>query len=327
VTESSDMGTPEATRAVAPVSNSNAKRPATRPLVTLNDLLWMLYLYPIRLLARVLPRWSLYAIGKLSDPIIQFDGRHRKARAAPWIAQACRTTPEHARRIASQSLSNGMFRTLDGLLLLRPSWDKMLRCTDLDGIQHLEHAIARGKGVVLLAGHFWANRIALRYLATKGHAALSVHNRQPPNKAGGRFGRRFLEGRSAQLQHRANPDQVHLQDPDCSLKVMRRLRAGGLVALQIDGRARAGIEQAFLGVPWRTRSGISEIVRLSDCAVVPMLCLGRSSGFRIRFEPMLEIAGAASRETFMSANLPRFLAVVERHIVENPEEWRLWNNW
>jgi len=42
---------------------------------------------------------------------------------------------------------------------------------------------------------------------------------------------------------------------------------------------------------------------------------------------MLEIDGAPSRETFLSANLPRFLAVVERHIIENPEEWRLWNNW
>ncbi len=57
-----------------------------------------------------------------------------------------------------------------------------------------------------------------------------------------------------------------------------------------------------------------------------MLCLGRSDGFRIRFDPMLAIQPAPSRETFVSANMPRFLAVVERQIVENPEEWRLWNH-
>jgi KDO2-lipid IV(A) lauroyltransferase len=203
----------------------------------------------------------------------------------------------------------------------------MLRCTGLDGIQHLESAIARGKGVILLAGHLCANRIALRYLATKGHPALFVRNQWPENKAEGRFGRRFLQPRNAQLLVRANPDHVTIQDPDCSLRIMRRLRTGGLVALQIDAGGGTPIEQPFLGVPWRVRCGIFEIVRLTDCAVVPMLCLGSSSGFRIRFDPMLEIDGAPSRETFLSANLPRFLAVVERHIIENPEEWRLWNNW
>jgi lauroyl/myristoyl acyltransferase len=325
---SPDMGTPEASGAVGPAFNPNSTPRVTLPLVTLNDLLWLLYLYPIRFLARALPRWCLYAIATLSDPIVQFDARRRKARAVPWIAQACGTTPSNARRIASQSLLNGMFRTLDELLLLRPSWEKILRCTDLDGIQHLESAIARGKGVVLLAGHFWANRLALRYLATKGHAALSVHNQRPTNKAAGRLGRLFLEPRFAQLQKRAYPDQVYIQDPDCGLRIMQRLRAGGLVAVKFDGLGKTKvIEQVFLGMPWRVPSGILEIVRLSDCAMVPMLCLGRSSGFRIRFDPMLEIDGASSREAFVAANVPRFLAVLERHITENPEEWRLWNNW
>ncbi len=296
------------------------------PLVTLNDLLWLLYLYPIRLLSRVLPRWSLYAIGKLSDPIIQFHARRLKAKAVPWIVRACRTTPGHALRIASQSLSNNIFRILDELLLLRPSCSKMLRCTGIDGIQHLESAIARGKGVILLVGHFRANRIAVRYLAGKGYPALAVHNQRPSNKAEGRLGR-FLQPRSIQLQKRAYPDVVYIQDPDCSLNIMRRLRAGGLTVLQFDGRGGTKLlEQVFLGVPWRVPSGIFEIVRLSDCAVVPMLCLGRSSGFRIHFDPMLAIAGAPSRDAFVSANSPTFLNAVERQIIENPEEWTVWNH-
>jgi Kdo2-lipid IVA lauroyltransferase/acyltransferase len=320
-----NMGTSNAKPVVLPVSDANSTPRAPLPLVTLNDLLWLVYLYPIRLLASVLPRWALYAIGRLSDPIVQFEARRRKARAAAWIENACGTTPEHAKRIARQSLSNTMFRTLDGLLLLRPSFDRMLRCTDLDGMQHLERAIARGKGVILLSGHFCANRIALRYLAARGYPALSVHASKPGYKTGGRFGRLFLLPRSLQLQKRALPDQIYLRDPDCSLAIMRRLRTGGLTLIQFDGRGGSQ-EPVFLGVPWRVRAGIFDIVRLTDCAVVPMRFLGRSNGFRIRFDPMLEIDRAPSREAFLSANLPRFLAVVERQVVENPEEWRLWNN-
>jgi Kdo2-lipid IVA lauroyltransferase/acyltransferase len=245
----------------------------------------------------------------------------------PWIAQACSVPPRQASRIASRSVSNNMFRALDELHLLRPSSSEMLRCSGIVGIENLDVAIAQGKGVILLTGHFFANRIAGRYLAANGYAVLSVHNRRPSNQAEGRLGSQFLQPRSIQLQESAYPDSVYIQDPDCSLKIMRRLRAGGLVIFKLDGRgATKVIEQVFLGVPWRVPSGVFEIIRLSDCAVVPMLCLGRSTGFRIRFDPMLPVDHAGSRDDFVSANLPRFLSVVEEQITENPEHWRLWNH-
>jgi lauroyl/myristoyl acyltransferase len=317
----------DATPATLPARVASCTPWQTLPLVTLNDLLWLLYLYPMRWLAAVAPRSVLYAIGRLADPLVQFHARKRKAKGIPWIAQACRTTPDRAIKIASRSLSSNLFRTLDDLLLLRRKPETTLRCERLDGIQHLETALARGKGVILLVGHFCANRIAVRYLAKQGYPVLSVHNRRPANVAEGRLGRRFLQPRSIELQKLAYHDQVYVQDPDCSLKIMRRLRAGGLAVLQIDGRAGTNpIEQPFLGASWRVPSGIFEIVRLSDCAVVPMLCLGRSDSFRIRFDPMLDIAPASSRDAFASVNLLRFLTIVERQITGNPEEWRLWNH-
>ncbi len=321
------MGIPEASHGPVPASRAGSAPLGSPPLFTLNDLLWLIYLYPIRWLALFLPRGLLYAIGKLSNPIVQFHARRRKAKAVPWIAQACRTTPANAWQIASRSLSNGIFRTLDELLMLRPSSGKLLNCTGIDGVQHLEQAIAAGKGVMLLVGHFWANRVAVRYLIANGYPALSVHNQNPTNRSGGRFGKRFLQPQAIRLQQRANPDQVFIQDPDCSLKIMRTLRAGGVVVLQADGRGGRNLKEVeFLTVPWRVSLGIYEFVRLCDCAVVPMLCLGRSTAFRIRFDPALAVHAASSREAFVSANLPLFLKVIEGQIAANPEEWRLWNH-
>lgn len=322
-----NMAGPEATLAPQPVSDVDPKPLAELPLFTLHDLLWLFYLYPLRLLAAILPRWCLYAIGKLSDPIIQFQARHRKASAALWIARVCDTTPALAERIARRSLSNKAVRYLDQLVLLRPSAAKMLRCTSIDGIQHLESALALGRGVILLAGHFCANRVAVRYLASHGHPVLSVHNRRPSNKCEGRLGRQFLQPRSIRLQSLAFPDHVYIQDPNCSLSILQRLRAGGLAVIHADGRGRTKVvEHLFLGRPWPVPAGIFEIVRLSGCAVVPMLCLGRSDGFRIRFDPMLDLDRAPSRDAFLSANLPCFLSAVERQIIQNPEEWILWNH-
>jgi lauroyl/myristoyl acyltransferase len=318
------MRTPEAVPTSASAASPQPR--ATLPLFTANDLLWLVYFYPICWLARILPRSFLYAIGKLVDPIVQLHLHDRKEKAVPWIAEACGVTAGRAREIARRSLTNNLFGTLDDLLLLRPSPEGMLCCQGVEGRHHLESAIARGKGVILLVGHFFASRIALRYLAKNGYETLSVRNRQPSNAAEGRLGRRFVRARRSEVQQRVLPDHVYVQDPECTLKIMRRLRAGGLAAVQLDGRAGTNpLEYSFLGMRRHLASGTFEIVRLSGCAVVPMLCLGRSDGFRIRFEPALEIVPATSRDAFVCANLPRFVTVMERQIIANPEEWRLWN--
>jgi phosphatidylinositol dimannoside acyltransferase len=296
------------------------------PLCTVNDLLWFLYLYPLRLLSAVSPRALLYRIGRLAEPLVQFHWRRRREKAISWIVSACCCTPDQAARIARQSISNNMLRILDDLLLLRPSRGQVVPNANIKGIEHLERALSAGKGVILLTGHFCANRIAEKYLASCSYPMLSVHNQRPSNKAAGRLGRRFLQPRYIELQRRANPDVVYMQDAECSLKIFRRLRSGGLVNLQLDGLAATrAVEGTFLGVSWRFGSGIFELTRLSGCAVVPMLCLGGGSELQIRFSPMLAVVRANSAGEFL-ANLPVFTQAVEKLIVGQPEEWRLWTH-
>ena len=266
-------------------------------------------------------------IGKFAEPLVQFHWRPRRKKAIRWIAAACGCTPEAAARIARKSVSNNMSSVLDDLILFRPSCGKLLHCLGVDGIEYLERAISDGKGVMVLTGHFCANRIAEKYLAGAGYPMLSVHNRTPSNRAGGRLGMRFLQPRYVELQGRANPDVVYVQDAECSLKILGRLRSGGLVNIQLDGLAGTRVvEGAFLGISWRFGAGIFDLARLSGCSVVPMLCLGGSSGFQIRFSPILEVARGNSRDEFLAANLPVFTHTVEKLVVDHPEEWRLWTH-
>jgi lauroyl/myristoyl acyltransferase len=319
------MTTPEARTATVSAPAGSTK-PCRLPLLTWNDFLWLLYLYPIRWLGQALPRPFLYALGRLADPLVQLHLRERKVKAVPWITTACGTTPERARQIVSGSLTGALFATLDDLVLARGSADSVLHCHSVEGREHLQSALGRGKGVLLLMSHFHANPAAFRYLASKGHNVLIVLNRQPTNTAEGWLGRKFVRPQISKLRQLAIPDHAYIQDPDCTLAIMRRLRAGGLVAIPLDGRAGTNpVECSFLGKLRHVASGIFEIVRLSDCAVVPMMSMGRSDGFRIHFDPMLETVAASSRDAFLRANLSQFLTILERQITSHPEEWRLWN--
>ena len=294
------------------------------PLCTVNDLLWLLYLYPFRLLSVFVPRALIYWMGKPAELLVQSRWRRRREKAIPWIVSVCGCTTDQALRIARQSISNDVFRQLHDLVLLRSPQRQKLHCTGIEGIQHVDEAITAGNGVIVLTAHFCVTRIAVRYLATLGYRVLSVQKQSPRKPSEGRLGYR-LRQRYVELLRQGNPDVVDIRDAECSLKILRRLRSGGLVHMHVDAlSAKTAVEGQFLGVPWRFPAGAFDFVRLSGCAVVPMLCLGPSTGFHIRFSPALSVVGAASREEFVNANLPTFTEVFERQIAEHPEQWRLW---
>lgn len=142
----------------------------------------------------------------------------------------------------------------------------------------------------------------------------------------GRLGRRFLQAPYKKFQHQLIPDEIAPRDPECSLKVLQRLRSGGLVHFHYDVHGYTKfVCGEFLGIPRRLPIGVFQIVRLSGCPVIPMLCLGNSASFRIVFSPALNMVNAASPDEFIALNLPAFVATIERQIAEHPEEWILWN--
>jgi lauroyl/myristoyl acyltransferase len=317
-----EMVVPRQSDVGAAVSRSPGHR---APLFTLNDLLWLLYLYPLRLLSALTPPAWVHRFGTITQPLFQFQAREARKRATRRIlAMRPGATPAEAARIARQCISNDMFRQLDDLVLLRPSHRQKLRCTGIEGIQNVDRAMAAGNGVILLTLHFCATRIALRHLAELGYPALTVQNQAPRSLSEGRLGT-LLGERCLELRLQGIHDIVYLQDAECSLKVLRRLRSGGLVHLHMDGlNSKTVVEGTFLGVPWRFPAGAFDLVRLAGCAVVPMLCLGRSTGFRILFSPMLGVVKASSRAEFLNANLPVFTEALERQIADHPGEWRGW---
>ena len=302
---------------------SSARDVARLPFLTFKDVLWFLYLYPLRFLAAVVPQRLIYPIGKL----VQLCAPRRTDRAAQRIlsARSLAISPERALRIATRSLTNSAFRMLDDLVLSWPSFPRRLKCDGIQGLEHLDRARSAGKGVILLTAHFCASRVAKSYLASAGYAIFTVRDHFDAGDWWGRLGRRFLAPRRIELMNRIMADGICAQDRGVTLKIVHALRSGGLIDIHFDARSETRIAPwPFLGVSRQFSAGVLDLVRLSGCPVVPMVCLGRSSGFRIVFDPLLKIVEAGERDEFIRRNLPAFVATIERQIGRYPEEWEEW---
>jgi lauroyl/myristoyl acyltransferase len=302
-----------------------------RPLVSVKDLLWFLYLYPLRALATRLGRKNLYRLGSVAEPLFRALTGERARRANKRIMQSLEGeySSSETADITRRFVSNAIWRALDDLLLTSAEAEGSSyieeSCIEVGGLEHLERALAAGKGVFVFSGHFYGNRLAKRYLARKGYPMMSVRHNSPPDNWMGVFGARFLQRRYLEFLHGVIRDEVFIQDPDCSFKIFKRLRAGGIVNVHIDAVfAEQKIVLPFLNGERPFATGGLEIARLSGCAMVPMLCLGNLSRARILFGDPLKLEEARTRTEYAERNIGKPAGILEEQIKAHPDEWEGW---
>ncbi len=302
--------------------------PAGRPLIALKDLFWLLYLGPLRLTARCLPCALFLRLGRGLVPLFQALTRRAQRQARQrWAALADRLPDgtDH-RRLARHYIRGMVVRSLDDLVLARLARHGRIVCTAVVGQEHLEAALAGGRGAILLSPHFYASRVAKRWLAGQDRPVMSIRNRQPTRGSMGRLVGRQLQDCYVRFLEGVIGDEVFAQDPECSLKILRRLRQGGLVNVHLDGATSRDLTSLpFLDRARHFPHGFLEIARLAGAPVLPFVCLGDSHDLRIHFGPPFELAPANRPAEFAAANLPHLVAWLETVILQHPQEWELWS--
>jgi KDO2-lipid IV(A) lauroyltransferase len=294
------------------------------PWIKVKDLLWFLYLYPARWVSRTAPP-TLKLFLQLIEPAFQVFSAPRRHEVERKLAVAFgpATPPPRIKAIARRFVANFVWRAGDDLMLLRDP--PPVHCRSFRGREHLDAALAAGKGVLLVSLHWYAGRAANRYLETAGYPVLTVRNEEPPDELMGRLGRRFLQPRYIRLLHDVIRDEVFIQDRECSLKILSRLRIGGIVDLHLDPPfSRRLIEHPFLGEPLQFPVGFFHLARNSGSAVLPMLVRGCAQDLEIRIAPPLPLDRSLPFDEFCLAHLSPLVRIFESYVLEYPDQWELW---
>jgi Kdo2-lipid IVA lauroyltransferase/acyltransferase len=292
------------------------------------DLLWLVYLFPARLLAGLLGPRVLYALGRMAEPLFQWSVRkqRREARRRMQLAFGASFTPDEIEDLLRRFVANAIPRAVDDLCLAQPDAVKRMPPPHVEGLDYLRAALAAGRGVLLLSGHFYANRVAKSHLRSMGFPVLTLRNAVPSDRWMGRLGESAIQRRYLEFLHGVMGELVFIQDPQCALKIFRRLREGGMVNALFDAAFSShALEAPFLGSRKAFATGLLEIARLSGCAVVPMLCTGNQRHCRIEFREALPMQAAANRQEYAAANLTRLVAILEEMIRRQPDEYELWS--
>jgi lauroyl/myristoyl acyltransferase len=293
------------------------------PWVTAKDVLWALYLYPGRLLSRI--PTLVHLLLNIAEPVVQMLSAPRKDELMQRFAAALGSEKPSSvfDDIARKYIANDIRRVGDDLLLERTNAN--VRCISFRGREHLDGALAAGKGVLLVGLHWFAERAAMRFLTETGYPVMSVRHQEPPDQYMGRLGRRFFQPKYIRFLHTVIRDEVFLGDRECALKILGRLRCGGIVSILLDAPfSQQLVELPFLGQTRNIPTGALHLTRISGCTVLPMLALGHAQALKILIERPLTFDRSLPNEEFCQAYLPPLIRIMESHVRKHPDQWDCW---
>ena len=261
-------------------------------------------------LSRLPFTWQL-AIGRfIGRTFQQFAGR-RRAIAAVNLSLCFPelSAGERDRILAEQFISMGI-----GVLEMAMSWwapaRRLKKLARVEGLQHLQDALDRDKGVILLSAHFTTLEIGGRLLAL--HTPFHVMYREHKNAA---FDRVM---KSARIRHFGKA--IPRGDLRGMLRSLQHNMPVWYAPDQDYGREQS-IFVPFFGIPAASITATSRLARISSAAVVPFFQtrLPGARGYRLTLYPPLDnFPGASVEEDTQRVN-----DIIEARIREQPGQY-LW---
>lgn len=179
---------------------------------------------------------------------------------------------------------------------------------EVKGLEHLNAAVAKGRGVILFTGHFTTLEICGRpFKKLVPHFAAMFSHRSNP----------LIEA----VQARGRAGLAHETIPSDNVRVMlRSLKNNAAVWYAPDQTYASGQLVPFFGEPAMTNIATSKLSRLSGAAVVPFSYrrLGNSARYELEFHPPLE--GFPTEDAL--ADTSRLVKVLEGFIRAAPEQYQ-----
>jgi Lauroyl/myristoyl acyltransferase len=180
----------------------------------------------------------------------------------------------------------------------------------------LDDLLARGKGVLLVGGHFgnWEfGGIALRVIT--GHR-ITVVGKPEPSPTVGDLRRRMRDAFGIETVEVG-------QMLDTALRLRGLLAAGGVVAMLADRYlARDAIDVTFFGRQTRFLRSPAMVAQLSDAPLLPAFVLRQRDGrYLARFGDPILPGSAEPGESSVRSMTQQFATQLEMQIREHPEFW------
>jgi len=220
------------------------------------------------------------------------------------------------RRITIRSFKIYMKRHFENLFLGRLTGDFIKKIVHIDGIEHLDNALAKGKGAIILLSHFGSFLMIPPALGFWGYRVNQIAG--PPIFKGNRsIHKRIFEVRAQ--EYNSLPVTFIRSDESMPLAI-RALKNNELAAIAFDGREGSKwIPVRFFGQTAYFAPGPVKLSKISGATILPTFIVRQKDNtHKLIIESPFELRNDENRKEFLSVNIQRLAEIFEDYIARYP---------
>lgn len=222
-------------------------------------------------------------------------------------------SPAEVRRVAAASYDSLGRTSIEAALLPGTSREAILaRMERVDGWEHLEAALAQGRGVIAATGHLGNWEYGAAYLAARG-VPFDAIARGMANP--------IFEDYVTRTREQAGVMVIH--DREAVRRTPRSLRDNRVVAFVADHDALglASTFVPFFGRPAKTPRGPGVFALRFDAPMVYIIVPRQPSGRYVMHIAPVEITRTGDKEADIDAYVLRFTQMLEATVRAHPEQY------
>ncbi len=274
-------------------------------------------LYFFSWLLKYLPYWIVRGLAVIFISIgYPFIIRHRR------IAAESLMTAFGQEKTADEikSITKKCFRNL-GLAMIEMSYylvhpENVTQMVYMDGKEHLDNALKKGKGAIVVTAHFGNFPLMMFYCALRGYKINSIIRPARDEK----MEEYLLEKRTA-----AGINTIYevprQQCVSMSLEVLRKNEVLFVPLDQNSGSAGC-VFVDFFGQEAATATGPVILSKRTGAPIILMFIVRQDNGMhRIIIEPETTLIDNPDNEQMLHANVHRITQIIEKYIRKYPHEW------
>jgi KDO2-lipid IV(A) lauroyltransferase len=180
------------------------------------------------------------------------------------------------------------------------------------GWGHLEKALRRGKGALVVTGHLGNWELLGTYLAFRHAVSGVAQNLYDP-----RFDRMLTSLREKKMGASIIKRGIALRG------ILEALKKNQVVmALCDQDTGKDGVFVPFFGKEAWTQSGVARIAQKTGAALIPaFLVRGADDKFELHVEKEIKVPQTGDREKDMLETVRRYTEVIERYVRAYPDQW------
>ncbi|HEX9662947.1 MAG TPA: lysophospholipid acyltransferase family protein [Candidatus Binatia bacterium] len=224
--------------------------------------------------------------------------------------------PRERKRLVRRAWNNFALGMLDTMAVMHMSKERIAASIGIEGEEHLQRALAKGKGVIALSAHLGAFTMIGGRLAAVGYP-FSIVVKHPADERMARI----INNYRTQLgisTISAKPRQEAVRG------ILQALRQNGIVLVIADEFKSGGVEISFMGQKAAAPRGPASLALRTGAATLPMFAARATDGSVVlRIGSEIELVRHGDVETSIAETTRLFTHHIEEAVRRFPDQW----NW